>query len=159
MVEERQDVQDAAVGWASSVGPTHVGHSDDHMDHRALGPLNPHARGAFPAVDLEGLRAATGVRVPLVSHPDPSVPDNAANADSGSVLHPMTVRVPSELLDRARSAWRNAAAEPGGDYPSFQAWVTQALTNAVEASERDHNHGRPWKPTPTGTIPTGRPAR
>lgn len=136
--------------------------------------MKPAPRAKKPAVDLEGLRAATGVRVPLASHPDPSVPDNAsnpsnaanagnasnsANAGSGSVLRPMTVRVPSELLDRARSAWRNAAAEPGGDYPSFQAWVTQALTSAVEASERDHNHGRPWKPTPAGTIPTGRPAR
>ncbi|SPT52750.1 Uncharacterised protein [Actinomyces bovis] len=127
--------------------------------------MKPAPRAKKPAVDLEGLRAATGVQVPLASHPDPSVPDNAANtsnaasAGSGAVLRPMTVRVPSELLDRARSAWRNAAAEPGGDYPSFQAWVTQALTRAVEASERDHNHGRPWKPTPTGTIPTGRTAR
>ena len=74
-----------------------------------------------------------------------------------SPLRATTVRVPEDVLDRARTAWRTEAAHPDAPYPTFSAWMSQAIAAAVERSEAAHNGGRPYTGTPAGVIPTGRP--
>lgn len=124
--------------------------------------------------NLDQLRAAAGTTIPKATGPDPAAlnaitPSNAGVANNASVTSDsrsdrhvvtknLTVRIPVELADRARSAWRLAAAEPGGAYPTFSAWIAALIENGVTDIEAAHNEGRPLVPTPAGTIPTGRPA-
>lgn len=87
-----------------------------------------------------------------------SVSGNTSTARPASQdLCRLTIRVPTSLAGRARTAWRTENANPTTTYPSFSAWVTQALLEAVERSEHTHNNARPYPSTPAGVIPTGRP--
>ncbi len=67
------------------------------------------------------------------------------------------MRVPEDNAGRARTAWSTEAT--AGDYPSFSAWTAQAFLDAAQRSEAIHNVGRPYRATPAGVIPTGRPVR
>lgn len=135
--------------------------------------MKPAPRPSRPAVDLNALRSRT--TVPRAPAADPSIPNNAGNAgitgnagNAGSTsnasitgnasgdLCKITVRVPEGLAARARTAWRTEAAS-AGTFPSFSAWVAQALLEAVEHSEHAHNDAHPYPGTPVGVIPTGRP--
>lgn len=71
----------------------------------------------------------------------------------------VTVYMPLDLAERARSAWRQSGTTPGTVYLSFSGWVSQAIERAVLEAERDLNEGRPFAPTPAGVSPTGRPPR
>lgn len=131
--------------------------------------MKPTPRTRRP-VNLDALHAAT--TVPKATPADPSTPahTNASNTSVASVsgntstarpasqdLCRLTIRVPTSLAGRARTAWRTENANPTTTYPSFSAWVTQALLEAVERSEHTHNNARPYPSTPAGVIPTGRP--
>lgn len=67
----------------------------------------------------------------------------------------ISVYVPTEIADRARSAWRMTGVVPGQEYLSFSAWVSQAIERAVLEAEQELNQGRPFPPTPVGISPTG----
>ncbi len=67
----------------------------------------------------------------------------------------ISVYVPTEIADRARSAWRMTGVTPGQEYVSFSAWVSQAIEKAVLEAEQELNQGQPFPPTPVGISPTG----
>lgn len=86
-------------------------------------------------------------------------PGNASRSDRYRASKKLTVRIPEELADRARSAWRLESAEPGSPYPTFSGWIVTLIEDAVIDAENRWNDGQPFPPTPAGTIPTGRPTR
>lgn len=67
----------------------------------------------------------------------------------------LSVYVPTQIADRARSAWRMTGVTPGQEYLSFSAWVAQAIEKAVLEAEQELNQGQPFPPTPVGISPTG----
>lgn len=75
-------------------------------------------------------------------------------ATSGKVK--LSVYVPTDIVERARSAWRQEAAQPGVRMLSWSAWVSGAIEEALLRSEREHNAGRHYPPTPAGVSPVGR---
>lgn len=68
----------------------------------------------------------------------------------------LSVYVPTQIADRARSAWRMTGLTPGKEYLSFSAWVAQAIEKAVLEAEQELNGGQPFPPTPVGISPRGR---
>lgn len=85
--------------------------------------------------------------------------NNGESTDSAPVVRAerskLSVYVPTEIADRARSAWRMTGVVPGQEYVSFSAWVSQAIEKAVREAEQELNQGQPFPPTPVGISPTG----
>lgn len=81
-------------------------------------------------------------------------PTPSRKATSGKVK--LSVYVPTDIVERARSAWRQEAAQPGVQMLSWSAWVSGAIEEALLRSEREHNDGRQYPPTPAGVSPVGR---
>lgn len=71
----------------------------------------------------------------------------------------LSVYVPTDIVERARTAWRRSGAVPGAQMLSWSGWVSRAIEQALLAAEEADNGGRPFEPTPAGMSPTGRPPR
>ncbi|WP_210581929.1 hypothetical protein [Actinomyces succiniciruminis] len=59
----------------------------------------------------------------------------------------------ADVLGRARTAWRaESVADVDQPYQHFSQWVAAVIEAAVIDSERRHNNGLPYRPTPKGQI-------
>lgn len=94
-------------------------------------------------------KGGSGVNTANTGKPAP-----AKNASPGKVK--LSVYVPIDIVERARSAWRQEAAQPGVQMLSWSEWVSGAIEEALIRSEREHNGGRHYPPTPAGVSPVGR---
>ncbi|WP_218973390.1 hypothetical protein [Actinomyces wuliandei] len=124
--------------------------------------MRPAPRPRRAPVSLDDLRAAA--TVPRTTSTDPTVPStrNTSTASdtsgaSGVTMTTVTFRVPTDLAGRARTAYRVQMGSLDGTWAkSFDEWGTQALEAHVRAAEARHNSGRPFPPTPAGSLPAGR---
>lgn len=64
-----------------------------------------------------------------------------------------TIRMSKDMLGRIRAAYLHDLTN--GFSGSLSAWATGCLEAAVQQSERENNHGTPYLPIETGSIPTG----
>lgn len=115
------------------------------------------------------------VSIPKATGPDPaaltasqaSIASNAGNRGNAGntggaggadapVLKKVTIRVPIELVGRARSVWRLESAQPYTPYRSYNELMTDFIEAGVTEAEERLNGGRPLPPTPAGQIPRGR---
>ena len=71
----------------------------------------------------------------------------------------LSVYVPTDIVERARTAWRQSGAVPGSQMLSWSGWISAAIEQALLAAEREHNDGQPFAPTPAGVSPVGRTPR
>lgn len=83
----------------------------------------------------------------------------AASSRPGRGTSKLSVYVPTDIVERARTAWRRSGAVPGAQMLSWSGWVSKAIEQALLEAERADNDGRPFEPTPAGVSPTGRPPR
>lgn len=115
------------------------------------------------------------ISIPKAAGPDPAAltagqaanannDSNSANAsnagkDSSNVadITKLTVRIPTELVGRARSVWRLESAQPETAFRSFSELIADWIEAGVTEAEQRLNDGRPLRPTPAGQIPRGQP--
>lgn len=81
-------------------------------------------------------------------------PTQTGNAGKDRAYAKLTVRVPEDLIDEARTAFWTTSAHTSTR--SLSAWVSEAIADKLEHDRDAFNGGRRFTPMPAGEIPTGR---
>lgn len=149
----------ASAGATSSTGLTgiagHTGNGGDTGSAAMAGGATI-TGGAGTA----GTTAATSIAGATPTGGDGSRTGGAgASSRAGRGTSKLSVYVSTDIVERARTAWRRSGAVPGAQMLSWSGWVSRAIEQALLAAEEADNGGRPFEPTPAGMSPTGRPPR
>lgn len=155
----------ASAGTTSSTGRTGItsvaGHTGNGGDTGSAGTA-----GTTAATSIAGgtsVASATGNSAIAGATPTGGDGSRAGRAAASSRAvrgtSKLSVYVPTDIVERARTAWRRSGAVPGAQMLSWSGWVSRAIEQALLAAEEADNGGRPFEPTPAGMSPTGRPPR